>query len=394
MSHTTKLSLPLAVALLISASALPAFADEGPPFAADPISLDRQSPSVVTFGNTPSDIYGEAPLGGLTGQGWDVGGPGPVLHVKDWNYGLGPLDNSDGHSNGELDPFRAPIIYFSGDDTSKGASNTSYRWQANLNQAAGDRFVTNGPATLSPAAVMAGAGPATIAGPVLPGSINLLSLNQDKYNEIASIGLNVPNPYMPNPGETAMDDMDALELTPFDLNGNRIHDTPIYFSLDAISPGLGGFSPADVFIAQPGAPYNPVPFATFNALGLFPNDEVDALAVWDGGGTGQLDPLMDFTIFSLAPGSPFLAGADGVFGTADDYSAADIFVSDFTGRSFLYMNYASLGMLFTDNIDALDVEIGIIPQVFEENPVPEPASILLIAAGLTGIAGLGSRRKA
>jgi hypothetical protein len=343
--------------------ASPLWADPPPPNAPDPISLDRASPSVNTFGNTIGDIYGEVPPSGIVGQGWDIAaGVGPILHVPDVAYGLIlAQDNNDGHSNGEADPNAPLVIYFSGDDASRGAPWTEYRWQANLLQAAGDRFVTNGFTSISPMAVLAGVGgPAFIFGPIVPGRpINMVSANQTRYNEIPSIAIWAMNMYIPAaPGVTVMDDMDALELLPMDLDANNVHDTPIYFTLDAGSPSvvLGGFSQADVLVSPPGGPGFFL-FAGAATLGLSTNDEVDALAVWDFLQPGSPDAGWDCALFSLAPGSPYLAGPDGVWGTADDWSAADIFVTGFTGFNVLYISAPAIGMLFTDNVDALDVEV-------------------------------------
>ena len=49
--------------------------------------------------------------------------------------------------------------------------------------------------------------------------------------------------------------------------------------------------------------------------GLLPGDNIDALVMWDRGVIGVMNPKMDMAVFSLAPGSPSLAGADGVVGT-------------------------------------------------------------------------------
>ena len=80
-------SLMRASAFLFAAFAaiawVPALADEGPP---DPISLDRQSPSVVLFGETPDNIYDlvtNIPMPPAPPSGWDVGGPGPLSTCGD-----------------------------------------------------------------------------------------------------------------------------------------------------------------------------------------------------------------------------------------------------------------------------------------------------------------------
>ena len=356
----------------------PAWGNEPPPGQADPISLTRTSPSVILpFGNTPGDIYGEV-LGAGAG-GWDVGGPGPVMHVQDINYGLQPMaDNNDAHSQGEQltsDPGMELVIYFSGDANSVGMPLTDYDHQAQRIQAAGDRFVSNG-AGQPPAFVMGSGSPSPlINGPVWPGAFgsfpaNILSANQDRYNEIPTRSPMIYNSYVPPLGATRMDDMDAVELLPFDTNGDFIHDTPVYFSLDPLSPSLGmvGAGPADILVSPPMVP-GPQIFAPAFQMGLSVIDDVDALAVWDYANPFVADGQIDFALFSLAPNSPYLVGPDGAWGTADDYSAADIFVTDFSGVNTLYMTAQTLGMQFADNIDALDVEMWEGPlsvEVFEE----------------------------
>ncbi len=383
----------LAWTLLTSMLVDQVHADPPPPRRSDPISLDRQSPSVVFFGNTPGDIYGEP---GGVGFGWDVGGPGPVLHVPEINYGLVPGDNNDGHSNGEQFGNQF-VIYFSGDDLSMGAAGTDYEHQAIRRQAAGDRFVLNGRTNVPPTAVLAGGPPAVTLGPVLPGPINLLSANQTRYNEIPSIAPAFFNPYVPplSPPAafaTVMDDMDALELTEFDTNGDRIHDTPIYFNLDSVSPSVvgGGFTGGDIFLSPP-ATAGFALWAPFASLGLTALDEVDALAVWNANGSASPSPG-DHAIFSLAPGSPALL--------ANGWSAADVLATGFSGTSVLYLPALALGMLPTDNIDGLDVEVFLGPQsiqrfdfVTDDVISPEPCSWTLAAIGLTACGTLRRRRR-
>ena len=478
---------PWIVAALAAVLLAPfARADSGGP---DPISLDRLSPSIVDFpwtGNNPANIYdmpNNMPMPPAPPLGLDAGGPGPVVHTFDFEYGLLPSDNNDGHSNGETTDPGWPqepgsgdrlMIYFSGDaEQSKGLPGTDYENQYLLNQAAGDRFIANGITSAPPSASLYGGGPASIGGAMWPGlngtfPANILHANQHRYNEIPSVGPWVMNPYMPMNGH-ALDDMDALELTAFDTTpqDGAPHDMPIYFSLDSMSTSLGRSADgdldgdvdlADLMIWQRGFGRTPPPlltpgdgeydrdnvvvsggdlavwkaqfpggppagaltgadilvsppfmpsfqlFAPAVMMGLnmqLPNDEVDALAVWDRpfGQQFVADPMMDIALFSLAPGSPYLMGPDGAWGTADDYSAADIFVTDFSGQSWVYLQARTLGMRFEDNIDAIDVEgwweFEQEPPLEEENiptlsTVPEPASLVLV--GLSMLI-LGGRRK-
>ena len=352
------------------------FADDGIP---DSISLDRESPSVNTYGETSGNIYEETTPG--TG-GYDVSGPGPELQVLDINYGITSSDNNDGHSNGEVNPDITPVIYFSADDSSTGLTGTEYNYQAIREQAAGDRFQTNGRASLTPVQVMQGAGTATIVNPIEPGnaSANLLSLNQDNYNEIPTIDPDEYNTYVANAGETVMDDMDALELTLMGNDINYMDHTNIFFSLDSISPSLGlNYTAGDILLSQANTNYFEL-FASYSTLGLSEYDDVDALAVYDEVYETQLNIFYDYALFSLAPDSPFLYGPDGIKDTIDDYSPADIFVTDFSGANALYLTAESLGLDPDDNLDALDISI-----------VPIPGAVWLFVSGLLGF--LGFRKK-
>jgi len=334
-----------AVALLATAGYLPA---NPPP---DPISIDAHSPSIPLCVNpkNPADIYGL--VGG--GNGCDVNPfGGPVIHVPAPNYGVTAQDENDGHSAGERDPFAPVAIYFSGDRASQGLPGTEYEIEENNFQAAGDRFVTNGLTVGSPAMSMAACAPTTIGPPAFPGRpANILSVNQDQYNEIPSIGASVLN------RNRILDNMDAVELQLFDIDGDNIHDRPIYFTVDKVSPSYPG-GPSDILFSPPGAPG----FAVFSfapQIGLTNRDNVDALAVYDVNGNGIADPGLDYVVFSLDRGSPSLGG-----------SAADLFVSDFNGFFCLFLKAADLGLARCDNVDAVDVEMNEV-EVFEEPPVEE-----------------------
>ncbi len=341
-----------------------ALGDQGPP---DPISLDRQSPSVSDFGQaTPGDIYDMPDFG--PGFGLDYFGPGPVVHVFEGSYGLQPMqDNNDAHSNGELTQLfeERMIFYFSGDDRSIGLPGTDYENQSQLLQAAGDRFVVNGLVSAPGAPFTPGAvGPSPIPPPLRVSGAggtpaNILSANQHRYHEIPSVLPNVFNPYVPQgPSSTPMDDLDALELTPFDTNGDQLHDTNLYFSLDRASPTLlplGG-TEADILLSPPvtfppGPPSLPYVWAPAPSMGLnqgYSGDDVDALAVWDRGFQGDVaQPQVDFALFSLTPNSPYLQ---------QGFSPADIFATDFSGTNWLFLTANQLGMDIQDNVDAIDVE--------------------------------------
>lgn len=344
----------LALSGLIVAAALlatPASADPPP----DPISIDAHSPSnfLCTPPTNPADIYGV--IAAIIGQGCDIGAPGPILHVPAGNYGLTARDENDGHSTGERDPFAPVAVYFSGDRASQGRPGTEYAVQENNLQAAGDRFVTNGFTVASPAAAFAACAATTIGPAVFPTRpINVLSLNQDWYNEIPSIRPSVLN------RNRYLDDLDAVELELFDTNGDQVLDRPIYFTVDRVGPTFPG-RPSDIFVTLPGGA-GPFLFSTGAQIGAGnPLDNVDAIAVWDVDRNGVADPGVDYVVFSLDRGSPSLLGA----------SPADLFVSDFTNTSCPFLRAGSIGMERCDNVDAVDVEIEEV-EVFEEPPEVEP----------------------
>jgi hypothetical protein len=263
-----------------------------------------------------------------------------------------------------------------------GVANSQYRWQSDLDQAAGDRFVTNGATLLSPAAALASGGPTTIVRAIgLANGPNILSANQDRFNEIPSIMPWETNNYVPESGATKMDDMDALEITEIDQDGDGTHDTPIFFSLDATSSSLGTDSQSDIFLSTAGATSFGL-FAAAQTMGLDAiNDELDALAVWDLGTSGSLDMGVDLALFSLAPDSATLIALNA--------SPADIFITDFSDDFQLFLSHADLGLLFTDNLNALDVEPvpdsidDILDILADETPdrLPLPSSLLLVLLG-------------
>jgi hypothetical protein len=159
------------------------------------------------------------------------------------------------------------------------------------------------------------------------------------------------------------DDLDALTNEPpsqVDMTGDGVPDRPLFFSLGPGSPTLAGLgaSAADILVSGPGA--GPVSvFATAPELGLVAGDDVDALCLMKAGlpspvlrygfGPAGFPPvgnaLTDWIVFSLAPGSPSLATL-GV-------GPADLLVSKFAFGAALWASAAQIGLLPTDDLDAL-----------------------------------------
>lgn len=230
------------------------------------------------------------------------------------------------------------------------------------------------------------------------------------------------------------DDLDALELADptdpiwgVDFNMNGVlepGERPVRFSLDLFSPSLGLltmpfggpiplFTPSldptvsadDILetppfgfgnfgedingngLLDPGEDLNgngildPFIFGIYASgildIGLRPGDDLDALVLSDEGRFGFLDPTIDEALFSLAPGAPTLL--------ACGRSPADVFYTNFlpVPCPLLYAQHDELGLLFTDNLNALDIR-----------PIPEPAAFVLLGTGLAGLFVLLHRRKA
>lgn len=331
----------------------------------DPMTLDRGSYSVLRHSISMSSIYHIATT---PGEGKDVSGVGPLVHVSALDFGaVDPADNVLDISNGEsaADFSSAPYVYFSVSDTSQGTPGSAVRQQADLGQQAADRFVVK--ASGSPSATLGGTGPATATN-------QQLSINQTYYNFAPSIGPGVFNSL------GAQDDADSLEITEFKFSGPGGRTTPVYFTMDAASPTLTSeyhapgeqWQPSDILFTPVGS-NTAARFLDHGDLRLHEDDVIDGLAVWDSDNIGVADDG-DAVLLSLAPGSPYL--------TNNGFSAADIFVAGIDGGLSLYLSAADLGLLSTDNIDALDVGSALVI-------VPEPTTLAL--AGIAVM--LGGRRR-
>jgi hypothetical protein len=102
-------------------------------------------------------------------------------------------------------------------------------------------------------------------------------------------------------------------------------------------------------------------FAFASQMGLSTNDVIDALVLsdvtpgsWPQRPNHTLEAGYDEVLFSLAPGSPSLVtNRLGIL-----LSAADVLYSRFDGTFVVFAYSASLGLLFTDDLDALAVQPG------------------------------------
>ena len=292
----------------------------------DTFSIDAISPSP----NDPADLL-------------DIG---MSVQVPRINMGLVAGDELDAVSTGDDAVQQNNIAYFSVDRNSLGIPGPmaplDVNGQALLNQQAGDSFVT-----------IDAFGTATV-----PQGLNAQLFNHSFFGEIPVI-----NPFVDNTGNP-QDSLDALTFQEFDLTGDQLQDRPVYFSLAAGSPSLGAFSAADI-LCSPAGGGAPALFATAGQIGLDDQgDDLDALTLLDLDQNG-IASLGDAALFSLAPGSVTLANLGA--------SPADLFLTTFTGTNSLRYTAASLGLLFDDNVDALEVE------------VPEPGTALVLTFGAVAL---------
>jgi hypothetical protein len=302
------------------------------------VTIDRGSPSIGACAApvNPATIFSQMPPAAGC----------PVAEVIAGALGLGAADNVDGLSANTLWAATSDFVWiFSGDRAALGQPASNYRPEAVANQAASDLWRTAARPTASPGAVIAAAcgAPAGIGMP-FPTQMRL----QTDYRLV---------PFLASGAAFGgvQDNVDDFDMDDLDPSGNLVHDIGVYFSLDPASPALGAGSGADLFYAAPGAAFGP--FSAAANIGLAAADDVDALVMWDRGALGVMNPLTDVAVFSLAPGSPALLGADGIGGTADDFSPSDLLVTAFNGTFCLYTRPNQLGLLFADNIDGLDVTL-------------------------------------
>lgn len=187
------------------------------------------------------------------------------------------------------------------------------------------------------------------------------------FNGLAWDGDGVPSPGLPLFGSLGViepgSNVDAWDATPpFGSlpGGPGIHFTVTAFDAAAHPVYTGtGATGSYIFFSPPVVGYSVMPalFATDAALGLLPLDDIDALVIVDDGIGGPTPG--DAIYFSLTPGSPTLAGLGA--------SPADILVTSIGGAPAVAFPASAVGLLATDDIDALDLFI-----------IPEPASAAMM----------------
>lgn len=303
-----------------------------------------------------SDLFMASPPGvHPNGSNIDVAGPAaiqfPPTTGAGGDLGIVPGDNisslSFGHDgSGDL----RVILLFSVDPDAQGTADV-FAQQSNR-QAAGDVFATG---MFDPF----GAKEAPLVAHQLNNrNSNLQVLDQ----ELAGLEV-AANKTLFRPAQDLEDDLDALEVSTFGTGAG------VYFTLDQFSPTIVGsrpdcapiYSAADILLAG-GAGACPQIFRPHAALNLGRSDIVDAIALSVGNGD---------VLFSLDPDSPILAGSG--------FSAADVFLNSFGN---VYASYDSLGLLFSDNLNALDTL-----------RVPEPSGLPLLALAVFMVSRLLRRSR-
>jgi hypothetical protein len=315
---------------------------------ADTFTLDPLSTSLPVIPASPADLLHDTP------------GPIPVIGYPAAAMGLIPLapgDVVDAISDG-FDPVFVPHTdYFSVNRASIGAPGTGVFTESSVLDTppgltpghAGDIFVTS---------------PALLGTNILAPAGFGWTLGTTTGDE-ANIGLATPI-IAAFPG----DDVNSYDLATIPVGA------PVLFSLAAGSPTLGflGATPADILAV--GGPYGAAPIILVTAIGLgLPAGaafEMDALAITVGPGGAFLGPgSIEYSLDTATAGILGLSGAD-ILGLG-------------AGGVPIVVHLApTLGLLPGDDLDALDVDQQI---------VPEPASIALLALGSVTLLGYYWRRR-
>ena len=274
-------------------------------------------------------------------------------------------------SNNTFDSGRPIALSFSVDRFSFGFPPGAVAAEAMLNQQPGDVYESTD-RYLAPMRFAGTLGGGPFAG-WLPASMgglpsNLLRIDDSALGLVCGGVILPPGVMAPPIGPGTHDNVDALDLQLLtSWTAGYLNWT--YFTIYADEAAAVGISAADILDIPPGAgggvaapPYAPAMAMGLDMVGGPNSDDIDALVVFDNGAPGGpawggpgAEPIIDYALFSLAPGSASLMA----FGV----DAADVCFTDFTGAFAVYAPSATLGLMGApggfpgtgDNLDALEI---------------------------------------
>ncbi len=317
-------------------------------------SFDLESPSVIAGFVAAGDVLA-------------YGFPHPIVVIPAINLGLSyPNDDLDAlsASNTSMVPTDPIVVLFTVDRFSAGGLPPNPEFitgqvpynvldQAERGQVAGDQFMTTEKFNRS------GAITRNIGRPPIDNNV-LVRNNFDEGG--TSFSAEPPSHARDHVGRALQDHVDATARLVFRDETPGTEVVNVYFSVTSASPSLSSLSGLDT---PSGANifYNPDPlggaqttlYATCYELGLPPENDIDAMIVFDFDGNGHFDNG-DWVVFSLAPGSPYLGTIPG---TGQPAAGAYLFVATagpppHTAPA-LYALPIELGLgAMSDNITALD----------------------------------------
>ncbi len=204
------------------------------------------------------------------------------------------------------------------------------------------------------------------AGPV--GSLRLAANNVGVINQGDAGGVDYDldppdSPDVTEPFGTPLDEVDGVAYMPGDVGladdregfgaGERAGiPIELFFTVTQNSPApnfvppqnRGGTVFLDLNVFAPGSE---VAYAQPAQLGLLPFDDIDALVVLDATNNGVFNPGVDFILFSLTAASPTVVNL-GV-------SPGAVLISNGTGQFQIHATPFDLGLLHSDELDALEV---------------------------------------
>ncbi len=384
---------------------------------AQSLSLDDNPMLAGGFGKGAEDEFGltgaiplaPSPSLGLLGFPSDgniftPGIPTVLEHIPNGMY-------IDAFSTNKPIPFAAPggpvpaiTLQFSVDRLTTGLPGSAVFAEAGFVQQMGDIYTST--ATFPHPAIFAGMphpaipflGPLPSAG---IGGSNALLIDESSFGLTTAVGIVPPGVPAGPLGPGSHDNVDAFDFrslvpVPGGPPGFGVYPVHSYFAIAPDEAVVVAASAADIFDTAAFAPGTvPVPYASSFSMGLdslgLNTDSIDALVVFDSGALGGpsnggpgAEPMRDFALFSLAPGSASLGTAVG----AAPKSASDIFFTDFTGSFAVFAFATDLGLPSgapgfpfqnQSNVDALEITI------------PEPTSGLLLI-GVMALGWCGRRR--